>query len=168
MKIENSIKNRNEECNNNTFCNNNERCENSATCDNCTFCNNCESCYNSVSCNNSVSCDNSTSCDNCTSCFCCTSCLNSAYCVYSHKLVSEKFMVFNKPVGSKEEVEKIKNKIITHFGRYKHPFQLTKKDRRWLEENIEQFDKKVLHDVIDDSRLPSKPRETSGFEEVKK
>jgi hypothetical protein len=68
-------------------------------------------------------------------------------------------MVFNKPVKTKEEFIKIRDKCASHLGYYKHPKQLTKEEIKWLEKNIEQFDRKVLDKIIEDSVLPDKPKQ---------
>ena len=108
-------------------------------------CNGCKDCHNSTGCHNSTWCYNSTGCHNC------------AYCLYCDGLVLEKYHIFNKPI-SKEEYETIKNKIQSKLGYWKRPEQLTEKDKAWLKENVQQFDKKVLKAIIDKSITPDKPK----------
>jgi arabinogalactan endo-1,4-beta-galactosidase len=67
-------------------------------------------------------------------------------------------MVFNKSVKTKDNYDKIRNKIVSRLGYYKHPKNLTKEDIKWLKKNIKQFDKKVLDKIIQDSVLPDKPK----------
>ena len=67
-------------------------------------------------------------------------------------------MVFNKSVRTKKEFIKIREKITSQLGYYKHPKQLTEKDMGWLKKNIKQFDKKVLDKIIEKSILPNKPK----------
>jgi len=67
-------------------------------------------------------------------------------------------MVFNKSLKNKEEFIKIRDKIQSQLGNYKHPKNLTQEDINWLKENIEQFNQKVLDKIIEDSILPEKPR----------
>ena len=71
-------------------------------------------------------------------------------------------MVFNKSVKTKEEFEKIRDKIGGQLGYYKHPKQLTKQDISWLKKNVKQFDQKVLDKVIENSILPDNPKEAEG------
>ena len=70
----------------------------------------------------------------------------------------DKFMIFNKSVKTKEAFIKIRDKITSQLGYYKHPKELTESDIKWLKENIEQFDKEVLDKVIENSELPDKPK----------
>ena len=86
-------------------------------------------------------------------------CDNSAYLIYCNNLTLEKFKVFNKSIKTKKAFLKIKDKITSQFGYYKHPKQLTKQDITWLKKNIKQFDQKVLNRIIEDSILPEKPKE---------
>ena len=137
---------------NSTSCNNSTWCNNSTSCDNSTRCNNSTSCDNSTRCDNSTGCDNSTSCDNS------TGCNNSAYLIYCCDLVLEKFMIFNKQLKDKNEFEEIRNKITLQLGYYKHPKQLSKEDKQWLQDNIKQYDGTVLNKIIEDSILPDKPK----------
>jgi hypothetical protein len=71
-------------------------------------------------------------------------------------------MVFNKKVKDKKEFMKIRDKITSQLGLYKHPKNLTKKDIDWLKRNIKQFDKKVLDKIIENSVLRDKPKEVSA------
>jgi len=71
----------------------------------------------------------------------------------------EKFMIFNKQLKNKEEFIKLRTKIVTQLGNYKHPKQLTQKDKDWLKKNIKQYDEKVLNTIIDESILPEKPKD---------
>ena len=103
-----------------------------------------------IDCHNNTYCHNSTSCDNSTSCH------NSTFCVYCNNLILEKFMIFNKQIDSKEEFNKIKYKIKKKLGQFKHPKQLTNEDKKWLKENIEQYDEQVLNEIIEKSILPDK------------
>jgi len=67
--------------------------------------------------------------------------------------------VFNKKVKDKKEFLKIRDKITSQLGYYKHPKNLTKEDIDWLKKNIKQFDKEVLDEVIKNSVLSDKPKE---------
>jgi hypothetical protein len=67
-------------------------------------------------------------------------------------------MVFNKPLQTKKAFDEIRDKIVSQFGYYKHPKNLTEQDIKWLKKNIKQFDAKVLKAVIDRSELPDKPK----------
>jgi hypothetical protein len=67
-------------------------------------------------------------------------------------------MIFNKPVKTKEEFMKIRDKIVSQLGYYKHPKQLTEQDINWLKKNIKQFDSKFLEKIIEDSVLPDKAK----------
>ena len=71
----------------------------------------------------------------------------------------EKFMVFNQSVKTKDEFLKIKDKITSQLGYYKHPQDLSDQDKKWLKENIEQFDEVILNKIINDSRKSDKPKE---------
>jgi len=64
-------------------------------------------------------------------------------------------MVFNKSVKTKENFIKIRSKIISYIGYYKHPKDLTEEDIKWLRKNIKQFDLKVLNKIIQDSIKPN-------------
>jgi hypothetical protein len=67
-------------------------------------------------------------------------------------------MVFNKQIDSKKEYIKIRDKIQSQLGYYKHPKQLTEQDKTWLKDNIKQYDEKVLNEIIENSILPDKPK----------
>jgi tartrate dehydratase alpha subunit/fumarate hydratase class I-like protein len=70
-------------------------------------------------------------------------------------------MVFNKQL-TKEEFEKVRDKIREHLPYYLHPKNLTKEHIEWLEKNIKQFDKEVLNRIIKNSELPEKPKEVDS------
>jgi len=57
-------------------------------------------------------------------------------------------MIFNKPVKTKEEYDKIKNEIHARLGYSTQPNELTEEDIEWLKENVKQFDKEVLGKII--------------------
>jgi hypothetical protein len=120
---------------------------NNQDCNGVQNCRGCIGCDNSTWCNNSTRCDNSTACD------------NSAYCIYCCDLVLKKFMIFNKSLKTKRAWKKVKDKIVSQFGYYKHPKDLTQQDINWLKENIKQFNQKVLDKIIQDSIKSDKPKE---------
>jgi hypothetical protein len=64
--------------------------------------------------------------------------------------------VFNKQV-SKEQYEKIREKIQSNLPYYLHPKNLTKENIAWLKKNVRQFDQTVLDRIIEHSVLPDKP-----------
>ena len=66
-------------------------------------------------------------------------------------------MIFNKQL-TKEEYEKIRDKISEHLPYYLHPKNLTKENIEWLRKNVKQFDKKILDKIIEKSELPDKPK----------
>jgi hypothetical protein len=68
-------------------------------------------------------------------------------------------MIFNKSVKTKEAFKKIRDKITSQLGYYKHPQDLTDKDKKWLKKNIKQFNKLVLDKIIKDSIKSDKPKE---------
>ena len=137
----------------NVDCNGLVNCRNSAWCDNSTGCNNSTGCDNSTGCNNSTWCDNSAWCNNS------TRCNNSAYCIYCNQLTLEKFCIFNKSVKTKDAFNKIKDKIQSQLGYWKRPEQLTDADKKWLKENVKQFNEKILNEIIKNSITPEKPKE---------
>jgi hypothetical protein len=67
-------------------------------------------------------------------------------------------MVFNKSLNTEEAFWKIRDKIQSHLGYYKHPKDLTTTDIAWLKKNIKQFDKKVLDKIIAGSMKSNKPK----------
>jgi ribosomal protein S25 len=67
-------------------------------------------------------------------------------------------MIFNKSVKTKKAFQKIKEKITSQLGYYKHPKDLTKEDKKWLIKNIKQFDEKILNKILDDGRKSDKPK----------
>ena len=111
-----------------------------------------QECTNVVDCNNSTWCHNSTDCNDS------TRCNNSVYCLYCDELVLEKYCLFNKQV-SKERYGEQKSKIFSHLGLYKHPSKLTDEAKKWLKNNISEYDEEVLIKVIDNSVLPDKHME---------
>jgi hypothetical protein len=139
-------------CHNSTWCDNSTGCDNSTKCYNSTRCDNSTECYNSTRCHNSTGCDNSTECYNSTRCY---NCVN---CVYCCDLTLQKYMIFNTKV-SKEEYNQTLKKLIENFGYYTHPQKLTKENKKWLKENVKQYNAKILDKIIEDSILPDKPKE---------
>ena len=67
-------------------------------------------------------------------------------------------MIFNKQV-SKEEYDKIRDKIQNTLHYWVLPVNLSENDICWLKKNVKQFDQKVLADIINNSVLPYKPKE---------
>ena len=67
-------------------------------------------------------------------------------------------MVFNKSLKTKIAFQKVKDRITSQLGYYKHPKDLTKQDIAWLKKNIKQFNKKVLDKIISNSVKSDKPK----------
>jgi hypothetical protein len=67
-------------------------------------------------------------------------------------------MIFNKSLKTKETWSKVKNKIVSQLGYYKHPKDLSQQDIDWLKKNIKQFNQKVLDNIIQDSIKSDKPK----------
>jgi len=67
-------------------------------------------------------------------------------------------MIFNKPLKTKEVWMKVKEKIQSQLGYWKHPKDLTSEDIKWLKNNIKQFDQKVLDKIIQNSIKSDKPK----------
>jgi len=68
-------------------------------------------------------------------------------------------MVFNKQVRNEKAFEEIRQRVVNHLGTFKHPKDLTKKDIEWLKKNVQQFNQKVLNEVIENSIKPDNPKQ---------
>lgn len=131
-----------------------DNCDNSSVISKSSHLSNCTSVSNSIYCNNSSYLDS------------CIDCVGCNRCLFCSDLVGEKFMIFNQQVNEKT-YDKIRGDIWEGLGFSEgtiavHPTQLNETHIRWLEDNVKQFDRKVLNKIMSTyNSLPYGMRDSS-------